>query len=548
MKKILCVSLAAMLALGLLGCGTPAATEAPTSALAAEPTAESVVVFADPVLEAMVRAAMGKPEGDITVAEAEAVKELKLGIDWQQQPAENTQIKDISGLENFKNLENLELQFHAITDISPLAGLTKLTSLALGGNPVADVSPLAGLTSLGSLTLFNCQAQDYTPLANLTGLGMLLMDYSTISDVSMLSSLTELWWLGLANTQVSDVSPLSTLSNLRKLQLAGCPVSDYSPLSAIYANLEEKDFSIVASLRELGFTTNDSAPEVEGYKTEEMYVLVNRAEWGDMNTEDEVNMVLAGEVNMVLLCRNYGTENEITVIYYPDEKKSLVFSHPKDFRYTFDHKNDEMNMEYGEDRAAAFMAEAYDEVDPYLLLTPIKDFDRVMADTFGVSANTLYTLPRETEAAQPAEQPAASENSLIGLGFGFDDAGTCGVYEQHEPHYMSVAIHRPEWGEWNGDWNIEYMDVVNGYTMLMWYYANEGKWHIAIEGDNGGSYDYYPATGEHDGHPENIPQVFNAVFGTQGDDFYDKPLAYFEQLVQERFGMSVEELYALPKQ
>ena len=34
-------------------------------------------------------------EGDITIAEAEAVKELKLGIDWQQEPAEGTQIKDI---------------------------------------------------------------------------------------------------------------------------------------------------------------------------------------------------------------------------------------------------------------------------------------------------------------------------------------------------------------------------------------------------------------------------------------------------------------------
>ncbi len=136
--------------------------------------------------------------------------------------------------------------------------------------------------------------------------------------------------------------------------------------------------------------------------------------------------------------------------------------------------------------------------------------------------------------------------SLAKLGFGFDDKGTCGVYEQHEPYYMSIAIHRPEWGEWNQDWNIEYMDQVNGYTMLMWYYTDEGKWHIAIEGDNGGSYDYYPTTGKHDGHPENIPQVFNTVFGTQGDDFYDKPLAYFEQVVKERFDMNVDNLYSLP--
>lgn len=536
MKKLLAILLVMVMVCALAACSQPSSKPEVTQT----PEPEKTVVFSEPLLEEMVRAAMNKPEGDITLAEAEAVTELKLSIDWQQEPVESSQIKDISGLENFKNLEILELHFHAITDISPLAGLTKLTNLSLGGNPVTDITPLAGLTNLGSLTLFNCQAQDYTPLANLTGLGMLLMDYSTISDVSMLSGLTELWWLGLANTQVSDVSPLSTLSNLKQLQLAGCPISDYSPLSAIYANLEEKDFSIVSSLRELGFSPIDNAPEVESYKTDQMCVWVNRADWGERENKDEENAVL--------LCKNPGTEKEIMVIYYPDEKRFLVLSHQKDFRYTFDYKNEEMNVEYGEEKANAFIEEAYDEVDPYLLLTPIKDFDRVMTDTFGVSANTLFTLPRETEAVQPPEQPAASENSLIGLGFGFDDAGTCGVYEQHEPYYMSVAIHRPEWGEWNGDWNIEYMDVVNGYTMLMWYYTNEGKWQISIEGNNGGKYDYYPATGVYEVHSENVPQVFNAVFGTQGDDFYDKPLTYFEQLAQERFGMSVDELYALPKQ
>lgn len=544
MKRVLSVLLLISLVASFAACSQQAGpTETPVSTQAASQNTV-VVTFADPMLEKMVRTAMNKPEGDITLAEAEAITELKLNIDWQQEPAPNTQIKDISGLENFKNLKILELHFHAITDISPLAGLTKLTSLSLGGNPVADITPLSGLANLGSLTLFNCQAQDYTPLANLTGLGMLLLDHSTISDVSMLSGLTELWWLSLANTQVSDVSPLSTLTNLRKLQLAGCPISDYSSLSAIYPNLEEADFSIVASLRALGFIVNDSAPEVEGYKTEEMYVLVNRVEWGERENKDEENAVL--------LCKNPGTENEITVIYYPDEKRFLVLSHQKDFRYTFDYKNEEMNVEYGEEKASAFIEEAYDEVDPYLLLTPIKDFDRVMTDTFGVSANTLFTLPRETETVQSPEQPAASENSLIGLGFGFDDAGTCGVYEQHEPHYMSVAIHRPEWGEWNSDWNIEFMDEVNGYSLRITYHADEGKYHISVDKNNAGAaFDYFPATGKYTGeYPDldTVKRMFNAAFGTQGDGFYGKPLAYFEQLAQERFGMSVDKLYALPKQ
>lgn len=506
---------------------------------------EETVLFPDPLMEKMVRAAMNKPEGEITPAEAEAVTDLQLGIDWQQNPAPNSQIKDISGLENFKNLERLNLSFHAITDISPLTGLNKLTDLSLGGNPITDITPLAGLTNLTFLTLFSCQAQDYTPLANLTGLDTLLLEFSTISDVSMLSGLTELRRLSLANTQVSDVSPLSNLSNLRKLQLAACPISDYSPLSGIYANLEEADFSIVGSLRELGFSPIDNAPQVEGYKTDDMYIMINRAEWGETDNKDEVNMVL--------LCRNYGTENEITIIYYPNEKQFLVLSHPQDFRYTFDDKSEKMNVEYGDDKAAAFVEKAYDEADPYLLLTPIKDFVRVLTNTFGVSADTLFTLPRETEPGQQTEQPAASKDSLIGLGFKFDDVGVLGVYEEHEPHYMNVAIARPEWGEFSEGWNVEFLDAdINGYNLVVWQYADEERYVIQIE-KNGKSvkYEYFSATNEYsDGgpDPETIAQMFNDAFGTQGDGFRDKPIAYMEQEILNRFGMSVDKLYAMPKQ
>lgn len=149
-------------------------------------------------------------------------------------------------------------------------------------------------------------------------------------------------------------------------------------------------------------------------------------------------------------------------------------------------------------------------------------------------------------------QYVESEFSLTKFGFGFDDAGTCGVYEQHDPHYMNVAIHRPEWGSFNEDWNIEYLDQVNGYGLRITYLLSEDKYHISIDSNTeGAAFDYFPATKEYTGQypdPDTLTRMFNDAFGTQGEDFYDKPLAYFEQLVQERFGMSIDELYALPKQ
>jgi hypothetical protein len=67
MKRAFCL-LFALLFLCLAACAVPAPD---ASAPPEEAAAPAIVVFADPVLEQMVRAEMNKPEGDITVFEAE---------------------------------------------------------------------------------------------------------------------------------------------------------------------------------------------------------------------------------------------------------------------------------------------------------------------------------------------------------------------------------------------------------------------------------------------------------------------------------------------
>lgn len=74
MKKALYSVLLLLLVLSLTASAAPAATSAAQTAsipLAIESSA--IVRFTDPALEAMVRGAMGKQEGDITASEAEAV-------------------------------------------------------------------------------------------------------------------------------------------------------------------------------------------------------------------------------------------------------------------------------------------------------------------------------------------------------------------------------------------------------------------------------------------------------------------------------------------
>ena len=228
-----------LLTINLAACSTPAVTTTPSNPVAEVTTTSSLVetsmsgfvTFADPVLEAMIRSAMGKPEGEITFAEAQGVTRMDLTDSLQRQLSEFTPITNLDGLEAFTNLESLDLSQNAVTDISPLAGLTKLTALSLAGNPVTDVAPLAKLTNLKLLILSNCQAQDYSALSNLINLQVLWLDNSTISDVSSLASLT----------------------NLQTLYLDKSSVEDYSSLENIYTTLANKDFIIPTTLKDLGF-------------------------------------------------------------------------------------------------------------------------------------------------------------------------------------------------------------------------------------------------------------------------------------------------------
>ena len=233
MKKAFCFVFSLLITLSLTACAAPAGTIATETMPAPSKTDESAVVsFADPALEAMVRGAMGRPEGDITVTEAETVTTLNLGIQEQQNYEEQKQITDISGLEYFINLETLDLSNQAIMDLSPISGLTSLRNLSLGNIP----------------------AVDYSSLKTLINLNTLLLDGSAVTDISVVSGLNQLVLLSFANTLVGDLSPLASLENLRFLYLEGCPIQDYAPINELYPQLKENDFVFAEYLSDLGFT------------------------------------------------------------------------------------------------------------------------------------------------------------------------------------------------------------------------------------------------------------------------------------------------------
>ena len=152
------------------------------------------VDFADPTLEAAIRAKIAKGEGPIAAADLLSIVELELI---------SGAIADLSGIEALENLEVLVLVDHRLVDISPLASLKKLRALDLANNQIVDIAPLSSLSALTFLSLA----------------------FNSVSDLSPLSSLDQLQVLLLDENRVADISPLPGLSMLEQVLLRGNPLN-----------------------------------------------------------------------------------------------------------------------------------------------------------------------------------------------------------------------------------------------------------------------------------------------------------------------------------
>ena len=242
MKKLFCLTLALLMVLGLAACGVPASTDTISAETSAAAEMPEVVVFTDAVLEAKVREAMGKPEGDITITEAETVTELVMNNEWP--PPEEEVITDISSLKYFPNLTKLELMFNSVSDITVLAELPKLQLLGIGCNQVSDISVLEKLPGMDSLMIWGNPISDLSPISGMSKLHVLMINGCPVTDISVLANFKELTILDITTCPISDISALAGLP-LSTLRLSGCPITDYSPVADIYDSLQEKDFEIL---------------------------------------------------------------------------------------------------------------------------------------------------------------------------------------------------------------------------------------------------------------------------------------------------------------
>ncbi len=529
MRKSLCLLLVLILLVivALPSCGSPAKTSSPDPTATTAPdvsasSASKTVTFSDPVLESLVRASIGMPSGDITAADTAAVSRLDLSVALQSYSSgkDAEVIQNIDGLQFFTSLEYLDLSGHAIGDITPLAGLTKLSTLILTGNPVSDIAPLSGLTSLRLLDLTGCAAPDY----------------------ALLTELEDLEYLNLTKSTIADATPIAALANLKYLFIEGSSIGDFFPLSDIYPKLLQKDFISATTLAELGFYMdhNNKLAILDG---EEASVRLNHREWGD-----PPDSWMGNCIRIITEQNGY----KIDIGYYPehDAYVAMAFKNDQVFNFVYDLRNNGVDVSPAEreDLEEAVHTVFPDATDEDILFAPARIHRELLAKTVGLSLESLYKMPFD-----PNDHTLPT--AFTRLGFTFLDYKGAYYYEEKVPHELNLYIHRSDFDavvspENILDWNMQfYDDDVNGYTLQLFYYEADDRYHATLEKDGvQASVSIRPATGEPGDtspDPDTAREFFNDAFGTEGDNYNKAALWYFEQVLQDRFGRGAEELYGM---
>lgn len=223
------------------------------------------VVFADSVLERVIREHIHKSTGNIlstdvdtvTIIEAlykgiSSIAGLEYCLSLRSVIMPGNELTDISPLAGLTQIWGLELTGNHISNLTPLAGLVGLHQMHIGENPITDISPLASVTSLQQLWIYATQVTDFSPLyglehlddvhfatMNLTDIGFIShlthlkickLNSNNISSISPLSGLTALEGLDLSMNQISNLGPLTGLTNLNDLSLVYNQISDVQPL------------------------------------------------------------------------------------------------------------------------------------------------------------------------------------------------------------------------------------------------------------------------------------------------------------------------------
>ncbi|NCC80338.1 MAG: leucine-rich repeat domain-containing protein [Clostridia bacterium] len=144
-----------------------------------------------------------------------------------------SQLEDITFLDDFKNLLHVTLNTNRITDLSPLTDKTGIETLYFNWNQVEDLSPVATLTGLKRISAYGNKISDLTPLSGLKNLEQIEFYQNMIQDITPLKEIRTLTKIELINNQIEDISPLEEFASFDELRLSGNPITNIEVLDHI---------------------------------------------------------------------------------------------------------------------------------------------------------------------------------------------------------------------------------------------------------------------------------------------------------------------------
>lgn len=138
----------------------------------------------------------------------------------------NGYIRDLSGIQYFKNLAELNIANNEISDLSPLSGCTKLKTLDASGQYISNLGALSDLKELTELNLADNELTTLSSLKELTELQKLDVGGNEIVVFGTAGKLQNLQDLNVADNPMKeiDLSTLSGLANLAELNVSGCGI------------------------------------------------------------------------------------------------------------------------------------------------------------------------------------------------------------------------------------------------------------------------------------------------------------------------------------
>jgi len=147
----------------------------------------------------------------VNITEANQKEDLHRLVETEVVRVKDAAISNLSVLQEFVRLKELDFSGTSISDISALVNIPTLRTLRATNSPIKNLEPLRSMTQLVSLDVSNTPVEDLRPIRALQQLKSFNCSGTHVSSLSALEELSSLEALDCSNTGVKKIDPLYAL-------------------------------------------------------------------------------------------------------------------------------------------------------------------------------------------------------------------------------------------------------------------------------------------------------------------------------------------------